>query len=50
MSADSFDRLEETLEILEDADTLGASCESEEDVRAGRVFTLDAVRRELGLA
>jgi hypothetical protein len=50
MSDDSCDRLEETLEILEDADTLEALRESEEDVRTGRMFTLDVVRRELELA
>jgi hypothetical protein len=50
MSDGGCDRVEETLEVLEDEDTLNALRESEEDVRAGRVFTLDAVRRELGLA
>jgi PHD/YefM family antitoxin component YafN of YafNO toxin-antitoxin module len=50
MSADAYEQLEETLEILKDEDTLLALRESEEDVRAGRVFALEAVRRELGLA
>lgn len=50
VSADEYEQLEETLEILGDEDTLTALRESEEDVQAGRVFTLDSVRRELGLA
>jgi antitoxin YefM len=50
VSADEYEQLEETLEILDDEETLAALRESEEDVRAGRVFTLEAVRRELGLA
>jgi antitoxin YefM len=50
LSADEYEELEETLEILQDEDALEALRESEEDVRAGRVFTLDVVRRELGLA
>ncbi len=50
VSADEYEQLEETLEILGDEETLTALRESEEDVRAGRVFSLEAVRRELGLA
>ncbi|MGH2723799.1 MAG: type II toxin-antitoxin system Phd/YefM family antitoxin [Actinomycetota bacterium] len=42
--------LEETLEILQDEELLDALRESEEDVKAGRLNTLDEVRRELGLA
>jgi antitoxin YefM len=49
VSADEYEALEETLEILGDEDTLAALRESEEDVKAGRVHRLDAVRRELGL-
>jgi antitoxin YefM len=50
LSAGEYEELEETLEILQDEDTLAALLESERDVKAGRLFTLDAVRRELGLA
>jgi antitoxin YefM len=50
LSAGEYEELEETLEILQDEDTLAALRESERDVQAGRLFTLDAVRRELGLA
>jgi antitoxin YefM len=42
--------LEETLEILQDEEILAALRESEDDVTAGRLKTLDEVRRELGLA
>lgn len=42
--------LEETMEILQDEKTLDALEESEDDVKAGRMNTLDEVRRELGLA
>ena len=45
-----YESLQETLEILDDEETLGALRESEEDVREGRLLTLDEVRRELGLA
>lgn len=50
LSTEEYDALEETLEILQEEDTLEALCESERDVEAGRVLTLDEVRRELGLA
>ena len=49
VSADEYEALEETLEILGDEETLTALRESEADVQAGRVFELGAVRRELGL-
>jgi prevent-host-death family protein len=42
--------LEETLEILQDEELQRALRESEEDVKAGRLSTLQEVRRELGLA
>jgi prevent-host-death family protein len=50
VSPDEWDAIEETLEVLQDEETLAVLRESEEDVRAGRLFTLDEVRRELGLA
>jgi antitoxin YefM len=50
LSTDEYEALQETLEVLEDEDTLDALRESERDVRAGRLVSLDEVRRELGLA
>ncbi len=50
LSAAEYDVLTETLEVLQDDATLDALRESEEDVRTGRTFSLDEVRRELGLA
>jgi prevent-host-death family protein len=50
ISTDEWEALEETLEILQDERSLAALRESDEDVRAGRTFSLDEVRRELGLA
>lgn len=49
LSTNEYEALQETLEILEDEDTLAALRESERDVRAGRLTSLDEVRRELGL-
>ncbi|MBA2460337.1 MAG: type II toxin-antitoxin system Phd/YefM family antitoxin [Actinobacteria bacterium] len=50
LSAEEYDTLEETLEILQDEDALEALRESKRDVQAGRLSSLDEVRRELGLA
>jgi prevent-host-death family protein len=50
ISTEEWEALEETLETLQDEETLSALRESEEDVKAGRLFSLDEVRRELGLA
>ncbi len=50
LSTEEYEALEETLEILQDEESLAALRESEEDVKAGRVFSLDEVKRELGLA
>jgi antitoxin YefM len=50
VSTEEWDALAETLEILQDEETLAALRESEEDVKAGRLSSLDEVRRELGLA
>lgn len=50
LSTEEYEALEETLEILQDDETLSALRESEQDVRAGRLSSLDEVRRELGLA
>ena len=50
VSPEEWEALEETVEVLQDEDLLTALRESEEDVKAGRLFSLDEVRRELGLA
>ena len=50
ISTAEWEALEESLEILQDDETLAALRESDEDVREGRLFSLDEVRRELGLA
>ncbi len=50
VSPEEWDAIEETLGVLQDEETLADLRESEEDVQAGRLFTLDEVRRELGLA
>ena len=50
VSPEEWDAIEETLEVLQDEKTLTALRESEEDVKAGRLFSLDEVKRELGLA
>lgn len=50
VSPDEWEALEETLEILQDEGTLTSLRESERDVKAGRLFSLDEVRRDLGLA
>jgi antitoxin YefM len=50
VSPEEWDAIEETLDVLQDEQTLADLRESEEDVVAGRQFSLDEVRRELGLA
>jgi antitoxin YefM len=50
VSPDEWEALEETLEILQDEGTLTSLRASEDDVRAGRLFSLEEVRRDLGLA
>jgi prevent-host-death family protein len=50
ISLAEYEALAETLEILQDEELLRALRESDDDVKAGRVSTLDEVRRELGLA
>jgi antitoxin YefM len=50
VSPEEWEALEETVEVLQDGELLAALRESEKDVRAGRLFSLDEVKRELGLA
>lgn len=50
LSTEEYEALAETLEVLSDEETLATLRESEADVRAGRLHSLNEVRRELGLA
>ena len=50
VSTEEWEALEESLEILQDEKTLTALRDSEKDVKAGRLFSLDEVRHDLGLA
>jgi antitoxin YefM len=50
VSPEEWEAIEETLDVLQDEQTLADLRESEEDVKAGRLFSLDDVRRDLGLA
>ena len=50
MSVDEWESWEETIEILSDPEAMEALRASEEDVKAGRLYTLDEVKRDLGLA
>jgi prevent-host-death family protein len=50
VSPEEWDAIGETLDVLQDEQTLADLHESAKDVKAGRLFSLDDVRRELGLA
>jgi antitoxin YefM len=50
VSPAEWEAVEETLAVLQDEQALADLRESEEDVKAGRLFSLDEVRRDLGLA
>jgi len=50
VSPEEWDAIEETLEILQDEGALADLRESARDVKERRLFGLDEVRRELGLA
>ena len=43
MSADDYDSLTETLDILSDAEAMAAIRESDADIEAGRIYSLDEV-------
>lgn len=47
LSADDYDSLMETLDILGDAEAMAAIRESESDIVAGRLHSLDEVEAEL---
>ena len=46
LSADEYESLEETLEILQDKDLMEALRESEDDVRASRLTSLEDLRNK----
>jgi prevent-host-death family protein len=46
LSADEYESLEETLEILDDKELLEALKRSDQDVKAGRLSSLAEVRRK----
>lgn len=50
VSADAWESMEETIEILSDPELLADLEASEQDVQAGRLVSLDEVKRDLGLA
>lgn len=50
LSPDEWEAIEETLEILQDDETMEALKRSDDDVAAGRLYTWEEVKRELGLA
>lgn len=49
-SSAEWESWEETMEVLADPELMAALAESEEDVKAGRVYDWDEVKRDLGLA
>lgn len=50
MSLDEYESLQETIEVLSDEELMEQLRESEEDVKAGRTYSLEEVKRDLGLA
>lgn len=46
LSADEYESLEETLDILQDKDLMEALRKSEDDIRAKRLVPLDDLRRK----
>ena len=50
VSPDEWESMEETIEILSDAELMAVLAESERDVQAGRVYEWEDVKRDLGLA
>lgn len=50
LSPDEYAAIQETLEILQDPDTMASLRQSEEDVRAGRLKSWSKVKRDRGIA
>ncbi len=50
LATEEYEALHETLEILDDEETMKALLRSDEDVAVGRVSNWSEVKRELGLA
>lgn len=49
MSPAEYEAIQETVEVLQDAELLRALRRSERDVKAGRVFAWKDVKRDLGV-
>jgi antitoxin YefM len=49
MSQDEYESLIETLDVLADEEAMADLRDSEEDLRAGRFFDWEDVKRDLGL-
>lgn len=49
MSAEEFESWKETLEIMSDPKLMKDLKEAEEDVKAGRVYDFEDVKKELGI-
>lgn len=47
INADELDSMEETMEILNDKRALKAIAQSEKDIKAGRIYPLEEVIKEL---
>jgi antitoxin YefM len=47
LSADDYDSLMETLDILSDSEAIAAIHESDADIAAGRIYSMDEVGAEL---
>jgi antitoxin YefM len=50
MSVDEWESWEETIEVLSDDELMESLRRADEDVKAGRLYTLDEVLKRLGLA
>ena len=50
MSMDEWESWEETMEVLQDEELMEDLRKSDEDVKAGRTYDWDEVKRDLGLA
>lgn len=48
LSVDKYESMKETMEILSDPELMKAIREGEEDIKAGRVYKWEDVKKELG--
>ena len=49
VAPEEWGAIDDTLDVLQDEQTLGDLRQSARDVKAGRLFSLDDIRREFGL-